>query len=108
MQIISRENFNTDIIFAKQFLGVSPKERIFLIKDIIESKNKMHTLSLLNGIEKILYKKTNFTSLNKESQISFDVLQTVRAYITDRSASVKMLLEYLSVSLPVCTTSDTA
>lgn len=97
-------NKSVSSIFAKQFLSSPPAERLALISDIIESKDKQEALSLVNGIEVELYTKSNFQkNIGEEESIpteAFESLQSIRSYLNDRSSSVKILLEHLSVTLP--------
>lgn len=90
--------------FAKQFLVSSAAERLALITDIIEAKDKQEALSLVNGLEQELYEQStlgkNISGVENISTEAFESLQSVRSYLHDRSSSVKILLEHLSVTLP--------
>lgn len=91
-------------IFIKQFLSSTGAERLALIADIIETKDKQEALSLVNGLELELYEQSNLGKyISGEDSIpteAFESLQSVRSYLNDRSSSVKILLEHLSVTLP--------
>ena len=102
-----KSNESAGSIFAKQFLSSSPAERLALISDIIESKDKQEALFLVNSLETELYIKGSMGNLekdiNKEDNIPtevFESLQSTRSYLNDSSSSVKLLLEHLSVTLP--------
>ena len=83
---------------AQKFLKGNPAERIKCIKKIIDSEtSKAEALLMLSEIEKcvhelILDKKLEFTQVEE--------LYKVKSYLNDTSASVKMLLEHLSLVLP--------
>ena len=89
---------------AKQFLSSSPRERLALISDIIEAKDKREALALVDGLEAALYGQSslgkNTGGVENIPVEAFETLQSVRSYLNDRSSSVKILLEHLSVMLP--------
>ena len=91
-------------LLVKQFLASSPAERLALISEIIEAKDKQEALSLVNGIESELYTQSDFQKniggVENIPTEAFEALQSVRSYLNDRSSSVKILLEHLSVTLP--------
>jgi len=91
-------------ILAKQFLSSSAAERLALISEIIETKDKQSALSLVNDLEVALYTQCDFQKriggVEHIPTESFEALQSVRSYLQDRSSSVKILLEHLSVTLP--------
>lgn len=106
VQVIKmKENSNSH--FAKQFLSASPAERLALITEIIESKDKQEAISLVNSLEGELYTQSDFSKniggVEHITTESFEALQSVRSYLNDRSSSVKILLEHLSVTLPQTT-----
>ncbi|MEX0651915.1 MAG: hypothetical protein WD509_02355 [Candidatus Paceibacterota bacterium] len=91
-------------LFAKQFLTATPAERIALISEIVEAKDKAEALSLVNGLETALYERSSLGKhIGGDDSIpteAFESLQSVRSYLDDRSASVKILLEHLATTLP--------
>ncbi|NQV93074.1 hypothetical protein HQ403_01075 [Candidatus Kaiserbacteria bacterium] len=91
-------------LLAKQFLSSTGAERLALIADIIETKDKQEALSLVNGLERELYEQSGFqkniSGVENIPTEAFEALQSVRSYLQDRSSSVKILLEHLSVTLP--------
>jgi len=93
--------------FVKQFLSSSAAERLALISDIIEAKDKREALSLVNGLEMELYEQSSLgKNISGEDNVpteAFEALQSVRSYLHDRSSSVKILLEHLSMTLPQVT-----
>ena len=102
-----RGSEGTSSILAKQFLSSSAAERLALISDIIEAKDKQEALSLVNGLEVELYEQSSFQKhISGEEHIpteAFETLQSVRSYLNGRSSSVKILLEHLSTTLPQTT-----
>jgi hypothetical protein len=96
-----------DSFFAKKFLSFNPAERLALISEIIETKNKQEAISLVNNLEAELYEQSDLTKhiegVENIPVEAFEELQDVRSYLNDRSSSVKILLEHLSVTLPKVT-----
>ncbi len=100
VQVIENTEKETSL-FAQQFLSSTSAERLALISEIIEAKDKQEALSLVNGLEVALYSKNGFNAEMETVPVeAFEALQSVRSYLGDRSASVKILLEHLSVTLP--------
>lgn len=84
---------------AKKFLPLSPAERIALLSFIIEDKNKALALSFLTSLEKVL--RSSKKNILPEDVAVFDEIITCRSYLQDRSPSVKIILEYLSLIVPL-------
>lgn len=88
---------------AEDFLASGRAERLALVKDLAddikdEKKTKTDAVELVNRIEEILYQKSN-----KEGKLPSQILQDIemcREYLGDRSAGVKMLLEYVAIVAP--------
>jgi DNA polymerase III delta prime subunit len=85
---------------AKKFLKMPPAEKISfadeLAADISDEKKAKHDAVLfLNGLERELHDG----SLNAESLKKFEAIARAREYMSDRATSVKMLLEYIALSL---------
>jgi len=80
--------------FVKNFIKSNKAERLVLLKKMIEEKDKSKTLDLLNTLETTLYEKHGASAVG-----SYEVIDLCRRYINNRGASVKMLLEYLALSL---------
>ncbi|MBI2617848.1 hypothetical protein HYW58_00095 [Candidatus Kaiserbacteria bacterium] len=99
MHVVKLKKSGASTTFARQFLSSPAPERLALIKDIIESKNKPDALLLIDRLEQELHDRTDFRESEHVPE-AFEALQSVRSYLTDRSSSVKILLEYLSVTLP--------
>ena len=85
---------------AQVFLGANVGERLAIVKkiadDIADEKiGKNFALEFLNHLEQELWAKKK----TKETGI-FDEIALCRKYLSDRSASVRMLLEHIAVALP--------
>ncbi len=99
---------------AETFLKSNKKKRIELIEKFIkkykdgeESSLRSEGLKLLNAIEKNLYEAEKGRTLGIQkgstlgSQIfEFEEIEKIRGYLSDRGASIKMLLEHLALALP--------
>lgn len=82
---------------AEEFVSTISPLRLQLpfVKKMIEDKDKAVAESFLNDIETVLH------SQKETSPQFFHELFKMRGYIYDRSASVKMILEYISLVAPV-------
>lgn len=84
---------------AKQFLKVSLSERLKLVQEIIEAKDKALARTFLQDIERTLYEKV---SVEDMSPHEVEVLKEVilfQKYLNDRSPSLKLLLEHIALRL---------
>lgn len=85
----------------QHFLDISPKERIAYVDKLAfsiseEEVSKSEALFFLNALEKRLY------SNRKNPKDNIEVLEAIakaRAFLSDSSSSVKMLLEHIALSL---------
>ncbi len=87
---------------AQEFLSASPAERLTLAKKIADDifdgdLEKQFTVDLIGQLEKMLWETRGKSNIAQEA---FDDLALCRKYISDRSSSVKMLLEHLALILP--------
>ncbi len=100
--ILETEKKKEDFSEAKKFLSMSYKYRLEFIKKRTDKKgkedimNKSEALTLLNGIEVLLYK---LPPLNSHLQTLLELAKS-RSYITDQGASLKMILEHIALVLP--------
>ncbi len=93
----------TDRSGASEFLKSPVPKRLALVKKLVddikdEKRTRTDALSLLQQIEATLYQKAQ--SGGEFSGKLFEDLEMCRDYLSDRSASVKMLLEYVALSVP--------
>jgi DNA polymerase III delta prime subunit len=90
--VSSLENKN---ISAKKFLSSSISERLTLVAVIVEEKDKAQANMLVDGIIRELSQK------NIENNAEFlQELLKLRSYLSDRSPSLKLILEHISLILP--------
>lgn len=90
-----------DTTFAVEFLESKTSARMKMLEKIIEAKDKPHAIEFLNNLEKTLYDRQNIEKLTNEDIIVFEDIRKNRSYMRDRSASVKILLEHIALTLPV-------
>lgn len=84
----------SDTSLGHKFLRAGKKERLEIVKEISEEKNKEEALKLLNQIEALIYE-------DKQKEKSFlKTLNKFRGYLKDRSPSIKMLLEHIALIAP--------
>lgn len=94
-QEISAEDTNT-VALAEKFLAASKGKRMALLKPLMEDKDKRAAAALVDALLKKLSKSAQDT---KNHQKDLEALLEMRGYLTDRSSSIKMILEYLCLSL---------
>ena len=80
---------------ASSFLSASLPERLSLIGDIIEEKDKKKALDFLNALEAVVEAAKETAPLE-----TLQALVLARSYLSTRSPSVKMILESLALTLP--------
>lgn len=88
---------------AKKFLKSNNKDRSAYIAKLLKDENqvKEQVRELLDGLELELMQTLKKT---KGDKVFLDALQDitkVRSYVSDRSPSLKMLLEHLALSIPI-------
>ena len=81
---------------AKRFLASDVAKRLALTKEIIEAGDKQAAINLLNLVEQALYEKGTI----KASAEALKSTSHFRAFLYDRGASAKMILEHLALVLP--------
>lgn len=106
MIILEHDDKNDSLTIGKRFLKASLGERMEMIKDLIgsisdEEKSKMEVVSLINSIETELNNKIDFLKVDKKQLKSFEEIEKIRQYANDASPSLKMLLEYLAITITV-------
>ena len=85
--------------FAREVLAASLGERLSLVKELLEEKDKVQILRLLDSLESQLYQEL-VKQGTKYTKVFYEIM-VVRGYLRDRSPSVKMLLEHILLMLPV-------
>jgi len=92
---------------AQEFMRAPISKRLSLIKKLTddikdEKKPRAEALALLQEIETIVYKATR-----KEGKLPDKILtdlEMCREYMNDRSAGIKMILEYVALTVPILRT----
>ena len=82
--------------FAKQFMESSKPDRIKLLKDIIDNKDKGKAIAFLGVLEEVLHSKKDFAN-GGERAYGLIQIQNCRKYLYGRSPSVKMLLTHIAL-----------
>jgi DNA polymerase III delta prime subunit len=100
MQLITPEKTEGDTAFAEAFLKKTPAKRLELLKDIFETKDKTKAVALLNMLETTLREEISLEKASVPDLQLFTEIATARSYLNDRGASLKMLLEHLSMIIP--------
>jgi hypothetical protein len=85
---------STGTLAASFFSDLLP-ERMSKVADIVEEKDKKKATDFLNSLEVYAHGVTDQASLEV-----YEALVTSRSYLSTRSPSVKMILEYLALTLP--------
>jgi DNA polymerase-3 subunit delta' len=82
---------------AKKFIEAEQKDRLDMVKELIDEKDKMGAINLMNQIEKILAENKE---MKVEEIVFFERLNKLRGYLNDRAPSMKMILEHLALITP--------
>jgi hypothetical protein len=80
---------------AEKFMKASMGERLGMIKEIIEEKDKSKAIDFVSDLERVISEKKIAL---KNGQGVEEVL-TAKKYLHDRSPSIKLLLEHLALIL---------
>lgn len=88
---------------GKKFLSMPYKERSTYIATLIKEEDgaKERVREFLAELERALYSLRAQARGNKNVRESLEDIAKVRSYVGDRSASLKMLLEHVALSMPV-------
>jgi DNA polymerase III delta prime subunit len=97
---VSSSTHKNSIHEGEVFLKLSVPERLEVVKVLVddifkEKKTKQDALALLDAVERALYSKKNVIAHTS----SLQRVDTAKKYMTDRAPSVKMLLEYMALSV---------
>jgi DNA polymerase III delta prime subunit len=96
----------SSLINPKEFLKMSVGERMEAVKKICgsisdEEKSKIEIIKFINSLETELKNNIDFLKIKKEESKIFEDIETIRQYASEQSPSLKMLLEHVSLILPV-------
>ncbi len=86
-------------IVAADFLRSTPKDRLGMVKPIIEAKDKEQLLALVGALE-VYAQAAVEGGRAAEWKEGMESLLAARRYLHGKSASVKMISEYLTAVLP--------
>jgi len=90
---------------AEDFMKATPKDRIEKVADIIkefkDNENsgglRHEAISLINGLERIVYKKWKKDIDNENEKFVLNELKNCRDFLSTPGASVKMILEHIAL-----------
>lgn len=104
--IIETEQKGESVFDVKGFLSGSIKARMELVKKITESvsdeeESKIEIVKFINSLESELRKKINFLKTNEDELKIFEEIEKMRHYTSIQSPSLKMILEHISILLPI-------
>jgi len=99
----SDNNFENKI--AEGFVKMNPKERIEKVAEIIkefkDNENsgglRYYAISLVNGIERIVYEKWKKDLNNEDLKFILTELKNCRSFLSTPGAAVKMILEHIAL-----------
>jgi len=94
------------LINPKRFLEMPIGERMETVKKMCESisdeeESKIEVIKFINSLESELKKKINFLKTENDEIKMFEDMEKIRQYASEQSPSLKMLLEHISLILPV-------
>jgi DNA polymerase III delta prime subunit len=104
--VIDTNETGSSLINPKQFFKMSIGERMEAVKKICgsisdEEESKIEIIKFLNSLETELKKTINFLKTEKDELSMFEEIEKIRQYAGEQSPSLKMLLEHISLTLPV-------
>ena len=103
--VVNTNDASSSIIDPKQFIKIPIGKRMEEVKKICESisdeeKSKIEIIKFINAIEVEFFLRQSAFSLRKSAHFLEDI-EKMRQYAGEQSPSLKMLLEHLSLILPV-------
>lgn len=100
MMLISSQSEKTSSLkVGKEFLKSTLPDRLSIIKGIAEEKDKTAAKALICSLQTVLH-STKEADLARNAGILTDLLKA-ESYLSDRSPSVKMILEHIAHTLPL-------
>lgn len=87
---------------AKKFLSEAPKSRSAAVAALLKDDEgaRERARELLDGLEGELYRQLQKSKGKSAYREGLEDIAKVRSYLSDRSPSLKMLLEHLAATLP--------
>lgn len=86
-------------ILAKKFISMGMAERLVVVKNIIEEKDKGKAIDFATALEEILAPKLK--NAPKENADVLAEILMVKKYLNDRAPSIKLLLEHLCLFVTI-------
>lgn len=104
--IIDTNESGSSFINPKQFLKMPIGERMESVKKICgsisdEDESKIEIIKFINSLEIELKKKINFLKTTEDELKLFEEIEKMRQYAGEQSPSLKMILEHITLTLPV-------
>ncbi len=98
--VIQHESVGNTKINAKDFISSNVGNRMDMVRELAESvsnedESKIEIVNFLNALEKEI-----FQAKNPSSSEVLENIEKMRSYASDQSPSLKMILEYLALSIP--------
>jgi hypothetical protein len=102
-----KKNNDSDDKVSEEFLKFTQNKRIEYVADVIkefkDNENsgglRFKAISLINGLERIIYKKWKKDINNENDKFVLEELKNCRGYLSIPGASVKMILEHIALVL---------
>jgi DNA polymerase III delta prime subunit len=104
--VVDSNKTENSLINSKQFLSISVGERMEIVKKICgsisdEEESKIEIINLINSLEKELMNRVGFLNTKLNELAVLEEIEKIRQYVSEQSPSLKMLLEHVSLILPV-------
>jgi len=98
--VIQHESVGRTKLNVKDFLSSNVGDRMDMVRELAESisnedESKIEIINFLNALEKEI-----FTTKKSASSEVLENLEKMRSYASEQSPSLKMILEYLALSIP--------
>lgn len=107
VMIIHGEDMNINTEKIREFLKLSLSERLKIVDTVAEEKNKTEAMRLVDGIITVLHSEKNQAAKSSHKVMKkehtahvLEELLMVRGYLSDRSPSLKLLLEHTALVVP--------
>lgn len=104
---VDEESGSTSEKSAQEFFNARPKQRIDLVAELIDLHKdstgsgslRYSAMHLINDLEKIIYERFKKNMSDGNAQFKLHELALAREYVSLPGASVKMILEHISLVL---------
>ncbi len=98
--IVQHGSANSTKIEAKDFLKANVGDRMDMVKKLAEDisneeESKIEVVKFMNSLEKEIFSRKGLSS-----PATFESLGKMRQYASEQSPSLRMILEYLALSIP--------